>query len=316
MLLRSPVTTPSAPGTPTIASLPRCSVRACRTTLCPCSTRSRAAIFPNPSADPVMKTRAMIHPSLIKDKSQTCTYTSTVKPELGCLHINYFFAVRIGWWNRAAFASGVRPITGEVLPSDQETFAQGPSPTTFPAYHASFRLSLGAPTFPHCIELTTAPLPLPTLVGAFLQIAVRLNGRRISSRNPDRPTQTLCSKAFLDRGGKRDPRRRLALGPRPCSRSRGFLSDGIHRGGILCHRLRVRACGVVRIARIYRSFLLLRRSPPLPVPISAGGNSWCHRFLSGDRRPYRARRGQPQEAATTQPYNPCSDHRGGGAPAR
>jgi hypothetical protein len=34
-------------------------LRACSTTLCPCSIRSSAAIFPRPSDDPVTKTRAI-----------------------------------------------------------------------------------------------------------------------------------------------------------------------------------------------------------------------------------------------------------------
>jgi len=43
------------------ASRPRCSLRACKTKLCPCSMRSCAAIRPSPSEDPVMNTRAIVY---------------------------------------------------------------------------------------------------------------------------------------------------------------------------------------------------------------------------------------------------------------
>src|SRR5580700_8630636 len=66
MLVRSPITTASAPGTAANASCPRFSLRACKTTPCPCSTRSCAAIRPSPSEDPVMKTRAILF-SFLRD---------------------------------------------------------------------------------------------------------------------------------------------------------------------------------------------------------------------------------------------------------
>jgi hypothetical protein len=47
-------------GTAANDSCPRRSLRACRTTLCPCSTSSCAAIRPSPSEEPVMNTRATI----------------------------------------------------------------------------------------------------------------------------------------------------------------------------------------------------------------------------------------------------------------
>src|SRR5579872_4425771 len=59
MLLRSPSTTVSAPGTAADAFRPRSSLRACNTTRCACLTRSWAVSSPRPSDDPVMKTRAM-----------------------------------------------------------------------------------------------------------------------------------------------------------------------------------------------------------------------------------------------------------------
>jgi hypothetical protein len=39
------------------ASSARAALRACKTTSCPASTSRRAAIFPSPSAEPVIKTR-------------------------------------------------------------------------------------------------------------------------------------------------------------------------------------------------------------------------------------------------------------------
>jgi len=53
-------------GAPTFlrVSSARAALRACRTTLCPCSISSSAAILPRPSAEPVTKTRAILKISL------------------------------------------------------------------------------------------------------------------------------------------------------------------------------------------------------------------------------------------------------------
>ena len=59
MLVRSPTTTDSAAESLFCASSARCWLRACNTTLWPCSTKSFAAIRPKPSDDPVMKIRAI-----------------------------------------------------------------------------------------------------------------------------------------------------------------------------------------------------------------------------------------------------------------
>src|ERR1700733_10190501 len=59
MLVRSPTTTDSAAGSLFRVSSARCWLRACNTTLWPCPTKSCAAIRPKPSADPVMKIRAI-----------------------------------------------------------------------------------------------------------------------------------------------------------------------------------------------------------------------------------------------------------------
>src|ERR1700678_3296302 len=59
MLVRSPTTTDSAAGSFSRVSSARCWLRACNTTLWPCSTKSCAAIRPKPSDDPVMKIRAI-----------------------------------------------------------------------------------------------------------------------------------------------------------------------------------------------------------------------------------------------------------------
>src|ERR1700744_4587374 len=56
MLLRSPATASSAPGTAVYASLARWKLRACSTTWWPSATSNAAAICPNPSAEPVMNT--------------------------------------------------------------------------------------------------------------------------------------------------------------------------------------------------------------------------------------------------------------------
>src|SRR5882672_5192246 len=60
MLARSPTTMSSAPAIFLRVSSARAALRACSTTLCPCSIRSSAAIFPRPSAEPVTKTRAIL----------------------------------------------------------------------------------------------------------------------------------------------------------------------------------------------------------------------------------------------------------------
>src|ERR1700722_4195170 len=59
MLVRSPTTTDSAAGSVLLSSSPRCWLRACNTTLWPCSNKSCAAIRPKPSDEPVMKIRAI-----------------------------------------------------------------------------------------------------------------------------------------------------------------------------------------------------------------------------------------------------------------
>src|ERR1700724_2024985 len=58
MLERSPETTPPAPAAAASASRLRPSFRPCNTTSWPWSIRSRAAMRPRPSDDPVMNTRA------------------------------------------------------------------------------------------------------------------------------------------------------------------------------------------------------------------------------------------------------------------
>jgi hypothetical protein len=54
----------SAPPTFLRVSSARAALRACRTTLCPCSISSSAAILPRPSAEPVTKTRVILKISL------------------------------------------------------------------------------------------------------------------------------------------------------------------------------------------------------------------------------------------------------------
>src|SRR5438477_5530863 len=65
MVERSPETTPRAPAAAATASRLRPSSRPCNTTSWPCSIRSRAAMRPRPSDDPVMNTRATPAPLLI-----------------------------------------------------------------------------------------------------------------------------------------------------------------------------------------------------------------------------------------------------------
>src|SRR5712672_3317264 len=61
MVERSPETPPPAPAAAASASRLRPSFRPCNTTSWPWSIRSRAAIRPRPSDDPVMNTRATSH---------------------------------------------------------------------------------------------------------------------------------------------------------------------------------------------------------------------------------------------------------------
>src|SRR5271165_4401101 len=61
MVERSPETTPPAPPAAARASRLRPSFRPCNTTSWPWSIRSRAAMRPRPSDDPVMNTRATSH---------------------------------------------------------------------------------------------------------------------------------------------------------------------------------------------------------------------------------------------------------------
>src|SRR6476659_6353494 len=65
MVARSPETTPRAPAAAASASRLRPSFRPCNTTSWPWSTRSRAAMRPRPSDDPVINTRATPAPPLI-----------------------------------------------------------------------------------------------------------------------------------------------------------------------------------------------------------------------------------------------------------
>src|ERR1700737_4138859 len=61
MVERSPETTPPAPAAAASASRLRPSFRPCNTTSWPWPIRSRAAMRPRPSDDPVMNTRATSH---------------------------------------------------------------------------------------------------------------------------------------------------------------------------------------------------------------------------------------------------------------
>src|ERR1700716_1213700 len=58
MLARSPSSAVRAPGTARNARWARSRLRPCRTTSWPSATRRRAASWPSPSAEPVMKMRA------------------------------------------------------------------------------------------------------------------------------------------------------------------------------------------------------------------------------------------------------------------
>ena len=57
---RSPMRTVSAPGQASRAASARSALRACRMTACPRRTSCRAASEPRPSAEPVMRIRAMM----------------------------------------------------------------------------------------------------------------------------------------------------------------------------------------------------------------------------------------------------------------
>src|ERR1700720_2468353 len=69
MVERSPETTPPAPAAAASASRLRPSFRPCNTTSWPWSIRSRAAMRPRPSDDPVMNTRATLTPSCYAELS-------------------------------------------------------------------------------------------------------------------------------------------------------------------------------------------------------------------------------------------------------
>src|SRR6202035_2850931 len=64
MLARSPSSAVRAPGTARMACWARSRLRPCRTTSWPSATKFRAASWPSPSAEPVMKMRAKLVPLL------------------------------------------------------------------------------------------------------------------------------------------------------------------------------------------------------------------------------------------------------------
>ena len=88
---RSPETTPPAPVAAARASRLRLSFRPCNTTSWPWSIRSRAAMRPRPSDDPVMNTRATLTPPYELERS-SCAPRVSLHSVRGTTQRSAFYA--------------------------------------------------------------------------------------------------------------------------------------------------------------------------------------------------------------------------------